>query len=110
DALRARQVEVAAASVADVAGEAGPAAAEVVRRRDVGEEVGPLDVPEVCAGVGQAGRIDDERRLVVRLAGLDEAGNALVGQDATPRISYAGGTPALIFSCSRTMPSTRASG
>jgi hypothetical protein len=42
--------------------------------------------------------------------GLDEAGDTLVGQDATPRISYAGGTPALIFSCSRTIPSTSASG
>ena len=29
---------------------------------------------------------------------------------ATPRISYAGGTPAMIFSCRRTMPSISASG
>jgi hypothetical protein len=87
EALRAGQVEVATAGRADVAGDAVPAPAEVVRRRDVGEEVEPLDVPEVRAGFDQAGRIDDERRLVVRLAGLDEAGNALVSQDATPRIS-----------------------
>ena len=36
--------------------------------------------------------------------------DALVDYPATPRISYAGGMPALIRSCSRTMPSISASG
>jgi hypothetical protein len=85
--LRAGQVEVTAAGRADVAGDAEPAPAEVIRRRDVGQEVEALDVAQVRARLDQPRRIDDEGRLIVRLAGLNETGNALVGQDATPRIS-----------------------
>jgi hypothetical protein len=85
--LRAGQIEVAAACRADVAGDAVTAPAEVVGRRDVGQEVEALDVAQVRARLDQPRRIDDEGCLAVRLAGLDEAGDALVGQDATPRIS-----------------------
>src|SRR5437867_12944519 len=86
------------------------APAEVVDGRDVGEEVEALLVPEVRAGLDDARRVDDERRLAVRLLALDEPGDSLVSQLATPRISYAGGTPALIFSWRRPMPSMSASG
>ena len=86
------------------------APAEVVDGREVGQEVEALLVAEVRAGLDDAGRVDDERRLAVRLLALDEPRDAFEGQLATPRISYAGGTPALIFSWSRTMPSTSASG
>ncbi len=86
------------------------APAEVVDGRDVGEEIEAFLVSEVRAGLDEAGRVDDERRLAERLLALDQPGDAFKGQLATPRISYAGGTPALIFSWSRTMPSTSASG
>ena len=86
------------------------APAEVVDGRDVGQEVEALSVAEVRAGLDEAGWVNDQRRLAVRLVALDETGDSLEGQLATPRISYAGGTPALIFSWRRTMPSTSASG
>ena len=38
-------------------------------------------------GVDQARRVDDERRLAVLLARLDQSGDAVEVQDATPRIS-----------------------
>jgi len=86
------------------------APAEVVDGRDVGQEVEALFVAEVRTGLDDAGRIDDERRLPVRVFALDEPGDAFERQLATPRISYAGGTPPLIFSWRRMMPSTSASG
>jgi hypothetical protein len=63
------------------------APAEVVDRRDVGEEVEALLVAEVEARLDDPGGIDDERRLAVRILALDQAGYALEGQEATPRIS-----------------------
>jgi hypothetical protein len=87
EALRAGQVEVAAAGRADVAGDAVAAPAEVIGRSDVREEVEAFAVAQVLARLDQPGRIDNQGRLAVRLAGLDEAGDAFVGQLATPRIS-----------------------
>src|SRR5262245_58933540 len=110
-ALRHRLVEVAALARAEVARDPGFAPAEVVGRRDVGEEVEPVRVPEVNAGLDDPRRIDDEGGLPVRLACLDQARDAGARVHcATSRIAYAGGTPALIFSWSRTMPSISASG
>jgi hypothetical protein len=86
-ALRTGRIEVTPRLVADVAGDARLAPSEVVGRGDVGKEVEALGVAEVQAGLDEARRIDDERRLAVRLSGLDEAGDSLVGQEATPRIS-----------------------
>jgi hypothetical protein len=64
------------------------APAQVVDRRDVGQEVEALLVAQVRARLDDAGGIDDERRLTVRLLALDEAGDALErAQLATPRIS-----------------------
>ena len=94
----------------DVPCDALLAPAEVVRRREVAQHVEACLVAEVQARLGDAGRVDDERRLPERLACLDESGDSLVAHSATPRISYAGGTPARIFSCRRTMPSISASG
>ena len=94
---------------ADVPGDTGRAPAEVVDARDVDERVVALDVTQVDARLDDPGRVDDERRLAVRLDGLDDAGDG-GAHSATPRISYAGGTPARIFSCRRTMPSISASG
>jgi hypothetical protein len=85
--LRAGRVQVASTPGADVAGDAAAAPAEVVRRRDVRQEVEALFVAKVQAGLDQPSRIDDERRLAVRLSGLDEPGNSLERYDATPRIS-----------------------
>jgi hypothetical protein len=85
--LRAGQVEVAAPGRADVARDSVAAPVEVVRGRDVGEEVEALGVSQVLARFDEPYRVDDESRLTVRVAGLDEAGDALVDQDATPRIS-----------------------
>src|SRR4029450_13883235 len=103
-------VEVAARGRPEVAGNSAGAPAQVVDRRDVGEDTKALDLAEVEAGLPQAGRVDYERRLAVLFLGLDEPGYAFVGQVATPRISYAGGTPAWIFSWRRTIPSSSASG
>jgi hypothetical protein len=85
--LRAGPVEVAPGSRSDVARDAGAAPAEVVGRGDVGQDVEALDVAQVGARLDEPSRVDDERRLAVCLPRLDEAGNALVGQLATPRIS-----------------------
>jgi hypothetical protein len=52
----------------------------------------------MAGGLRQARRVDDDRRLAVFFADLDEPGNAVVVQDDTPRSSYAGGTPAMTFS------------
>jgi hypothetical protein len=109
-ALAAGVVQVATDCRPVVPGDASRAPAEVVRGGDVGEEPEPLDVAEVEARLDQASGVDDERRLPVLLLRLDDSRYALVRQDATPRISYAGGTPAWIFSCSRTIPSITASG
>jgi hypothetical protein len=106
----AGQVEIAALGRTVVAGDSPGAPAQVVRGADVGEEVEALLVAEVLTSLDQAGRIDDQRRLAVRLLRLNQTRDAFKRQDATPRISYAGGTPAWIFSCSRTIPSRSASG
>ena len=109
-ALCAHRVDVAAGRGAVVAGDLALAPAEVVDRRDVGQEVEAFLVAQVCARLDDPRRIDDERGLAVRVLALDEARDALESQLATPRISYAGGTPALIFSWRRTIPSSSASG
>jgi hypothetical protein len=96
--LRAQRIDVAAGGGPEVAGNLALAPAEVVDGRDVREEVESLLVAEVGARLDEPRRVDDERRLAVRVLALDEARNAFEGQLATPRISYAGGTPALIFS------------
>ena len=109
--LRAGRVQVAPGGGADVPGDALLAPAEVVGRGDVAQDVEAVLVAQAGARLDQPRRVDDERRLAERLPRLDEAGNARVrGHSATPRISYAGGTPPRIFSCSRTMPSMSASG
>jgi hypothetical protein len=109
-AVSTGQIEVPPRRRPVVAGDAARAPAEEVSGTDVGEEVEALGVAQVDAGFDQAGRVDDQRCLAVFLFRLDQTGDALVGQDATPRISYAGGTPAWIFSWSRMMPSRSASG
>ena len=110
-ALRHRLVEVAPVARAEVAGDTRVAPAEVVGGRDVREEVEALIVAEVETGLDDPGGIDDQRRLAVRFPCLDQPGDGCVqAHSATPRISYAGGMPALIRSCSRTMPSMSASG
>jgi hypothetical protein len=87
-ALGHRLVQVAAVGRPVIAGHADLAPAEVVRGRDVREEVEALDVTQMRAGLAYPGGIDYERRLAEREPGLDEAGDALVGtQLATPRIS-----------------------
>src|SRR5581483_1847657 len=109
--LRAGGVQVAPGGGTDVAGDALLAPAEVVGGGDVREEAEVELVAEVEARLAQPRGVDDERRLAVRLLRLDEARDArVVVQEATPRISYAGGTPASTFSCRRTMPSSSASG
>src|SRR5207247_9149654 len=90
------RVDVAAGGRADVAGRVA-APAEVVRRGDVGEEAEAERVSEVETGLDEPWRIDDERRRAVRLARLHQARDALEGQHATPRISYAGRTAAFTF-------------
>ena len=59
----------------------------MVGRGDVREEVEAELVTQVARRFRQARRVDDERRLAVGLANLDEAGNAVVVQLATPRSS-----------------------
>src|SRR5205085_2381946 len=109
-AARRRPVDVAAARRADVARDALRAPAVVVGRGDVREEVEAELVAQVQRRLHEACPVDDEGRLAVRLLDLDQPRNAAVVQLATPRISYAGGTTASIFSWSRTMPSINASG
>jgi hypothetical protein len=81
------QVQVAARGRSVVARDSSRAPAQIVDGADVGEEAEALDVAQVQAGLGQAGRIDDQGRLPVLLLRLDQSGNALERQDATPRIS-----------------------
>jgi len=87
EALGGRLVQVAAGCRPEVAGDARVTPAQVVGWRDVGEEVEALLVPEMRARLDEPRRIDDERRLAVRLPAFDEAGDGLEGQLATPRIS-----------------------
>ena len=109
-ALGAQRVDVPARRSAEVPGDLALAPPEVVDRRDVGEEVEALLVPKVEARLEEPRRVDDERRLAERVLALDKPRYAFERQEATPRISYAGGTPALIFSWRRTIPSSSASG
>ena len=81
------QVQVAPRGRSVVARDSSRAPAEVVSGADVGEEAEALDVAQVQAGLDQAGRIDDQGRLPVLVLRLDQTGNALERQDATPRIS-----------------------
>src|SRR5207247_7716134 len=85
EALRARRVDVAAGRRADVARDRR-APAEVVGWRDVGQEVEALVVAKVRAGLDEAGGIDDEGRLAVRLDRADEPGDALGGHQPTPTL------------------------
>ena len=111
ETLGAGLVEVAAGCTADVACDLLLAPAEVVGCRDVAKKVETLLVPEVRARLDESRRVDDEGPLAESLARLDHSRNACVACHwATPRIRYAGGTPARIFSWSRTMPSMSASG
>jgi hypothetical protein len=80
-------VQVAAGVRAEVAGDSAVAPAEVVDRRDVRKEVEAFLVAQVQAGLDEARRIDDERRLAVRVLALDQARDSLESQPATPRIS-----------------------
>ena len=109
-ALRAQRVDVAPGRGAVVAGDRALAPAEVVDGRDVGQEVEALLVAQVRARLEEPSGVDDERGLAVRILALDEPRDSFERQLATPRISYAGGTPALIFSWRRTIPSSSASG
>jgi hypothetical protein len=68
----------------DVRGDPSRGPTEVIRRSDVREEREALLVPQVLAGLAQALRLDDERRLAVRLPRLEQARNV---QDSTPRSS-----------------------
>ena len=85
--LRAQSVEIAARARPVVAGDSPLAPAEVVGRGDVGEEVEALLVAQVRAGLEEPRCVDDEGRLAVGVAALDEARNPLERQLATPRIS-----------------------
>src|SRR5581483_9959620 len=87
EALRRGHVQIAAPGGADVAGDGALAPAEVVGRRDVGQEAEALLVAEVPGRFDEPARLDDERRLAVRLAGLDQPGDFLVAQLATSRSS-----------------------
>ena len=84
---RAGRVEVAPRGVSPVAGDGLFAPAEVVDSREVGQEVEAERVAQVETRLDDARRIDDERRLAVRLLPLDDARDALVDHSATPRIS-----------------------
>jgi hypothetical protein len=81
------QVQVAPRGRSVVARDSSRPPAQVIDGADIGEEVEPLDVAQVQAGLDQASRIDDQGRLAVLLLRLDQSGNALERQDATPRIS-----------------------
>ncbi len=88
-ALRAGGEDVAPVGCADVPGHAGLAPTEVIGRGEVDELVEAELVAQVDACLGEPGRVDDERRLPVRLALLDETGNGVVRRhaySATPRI------------------------
>ena len=110
-APRSGLVDVAPARVAPVAGDARAVPAEVVGGGHIGQEVEAGLVAEPERRLAQALALDDDRRLAVRLQLLHQPGDALeLRHCPAPRISYAGGTPAWIFSCSRTIPSSSASG
>jgi len=87
ESLRAEGVEIPARVGPVVAGDPSLAPAQVVGRRDVGEEVEALLVAQVRAGLDEPGGIDDERRLAVGVLALDEPRDSFEGQLATPRIS-----------------------
>src|SRR4029079_9729123 len=93
-----------------VAGYCALVPAEVVGRGDVGEEVEASLVAQVFRRLAQLRRLDDHSRLAPLLGHRREPRDVGEPHDAPPRIPYAGGTPARIFSCSRTMPSRSASG
>src|SRR5215213_9997735 len=83
-----RPVDVTPGAGAVVAGDSLLAPAEVVDRCDVGQQIEALDVAEVRAGLDDARRVHDQRRLAEPELRLDEPGNAFVrAQLATPRIS-----------------------
>jgi hypothetical protein len=86
---RAGIVEISSLRGADVPGDVAGSArpAEVVGGGDVREEVEAGLVPKVQARLAQARRVDDERRLIVGIPSLDQPGDALVRQEAAPRIS-----------------------
>ena len=79
-ALRSRP-----AGGADVAGDPLGAPAEVVDAAEVGEHVEPLLVAQVRARLDDPRRVDDERRLAVRLERLDDPGYARRGVIPRPR-------------------------
>jgi hypothetical protein len=87
EALGALGAEVASRLGSVVAGDLALPPAEVVDRRDVGQEVEALLVPEMRARLDEPSGIDDERRLAVRLLALDEPRDSFESQLATPRIS-----------------------
>src|SRR6185295_10507200 len=103
-------VDVTTVPASPVAGDGALVPAEVVGRGDVGEKVEPELVAEMESRVDEPFRLDDHRRLAVTLRFGSEPRDRLVAHEATSRISYAGGTPARIFSWRRTIPSSRASG
>src|SRR6185312_16407783 len=82
----------------------------VVGRGHVGEEVEAEPVAEMESRVDEPFGLHNHRRLAVTLRLGSATRDRLGAHEATSRISYAGGTPARIFSCRRTMPSSRASG
>jgi hypothetical protein len=80
-------VDVAPPAGADVAGDARVAPAEVVDRRDVGEEVEAELVAQVRRRLEQPLGRDDDRRLAEGDGLLDEAGYRFERYGATSRIS-----------------------
>src|SRR6187200_264530 len=110
EAPGAGPVDVAPAAMSPVAGHGAVVPAEVVGSSDVGEEVEAALVAQVLRCLAKLRRLDDHGRFAAFLGHRCEPGDVGEVHDATPRISYAGGTPARIFSCSRTMPSRSASG
>jgi hypothetical protein len=87
-AVRGRLVQVAPVRGRVVPGDAALAPAEVVGRRDVGQDREALLVAEIGTSLDEPRRVDDERGLAVGLSALDQPGNAFVrAQVATPRIS-----------------------
>jgi hypothetical protein len=80
-------VQIASARRADVTGDTLRAPAEIVGRRDVRQVVEAQLVAKVKGGLDETRRIDDECGLAVPFENFDEPGDAVVVQDATPRIS-----------------------
>src|SRR5215213_5632898 len=102
-------VDVASLSMAPIAGNRALVPAEVVGRGDVGEEVEAALVAQEFRRFPQPPCLHDHRGLAAVLGHRGEPGDVGERHEATPRMSYAGGTPARIFSCNRTMPSRSAS-